>query len=207
MFDAHAHIGDMTGEALVCTASAAELDRASLFPCFAVGSIPGHGAFDERALREAAGKGGHIGEIGLDRRFPDKEGQEDIFRKALEVAMEYDRIAIIHVVREYGSLYDILSEMGVRRFIVHGYTGSAEMAERLLGLGGIISLSPRAEGARSFRKLLTLPFVTETDMATGAEERRILSAWNERLSELTGEDIGERSERIMREMLCQATSS
>ena len=202
MFDAHAHIGDMTEDALVCTASTAEIDKARSFPHFAIGSIPGHGDFDESVLRAAAMSGGHIGEIGLDRRFPDMEGQEDAFRRALAVAMEYERLAVIHVVRAYGPLYDILSDMNVRRFLVHGYTGSVEMAERLIGLGGIISLSPRAERTRDFKELLTLPFVTETDMPTGPEQRRVLKAWNERLSELTGEDIGERSGRIMREALC-----
>ena len=202
MFDAHAHIGEMTEDALVCTASVSEVEMARSFPHFAVGSIPGHGDFDEGVLRMAAGSGGHIGEIGLDRRFPDIEGQIDIFQRALSVAKEYDRLAIIHVVRAYGPLYDSLTDMGIKRFLVHGYTGSVEMAERLIGLGGIISLSPRAERTKDFTGLLELPFVTETDMATGPEQRRLLKEWNERLSELTGEDIGERSERIMREALC-----
>ena len=202
MFDAHAHIGEMTEDALVCTASVSEMEKARSFPHFAVGSIPGHGDFDESVLRAAAMSGGHIGEIGLDRRFPDMKEQEYVFRRALSVAIEHDRMAIIHVVRAYGPLYDILTDMAVRRFLVHGYTGSVEMAERLIGQGGIISLSPRAERTKDFKELLTLPFVTETDMPTGPEQRRVLKAWNERLSELTGEDIGERSGRIMREALC-----
>ena len=202
MFDAHAHIGEMTEDALVCTASVSEMKKARSFPHFAVGSIPGHGDFDESVLRAAAMSGGHIGEIGLDRRFPDMKEQEYVFRRALSVAIEHDRMAIIHVVRAYGPLYDILTDMAVRRFLVHGYTGSVEMAERLIGQGGIISLSPRAERTKDFKELLTLPFVTETDMPTGSEQRRVLKAWNERLSELTGEDIGERSGRIMREALC-----
>ena len=38
-------------------------------------------------------------------------------------------------------------------------------------------------------------------METGEEEMRELMAWNGRLSELTGIDIGARSERMMKEIL------
>ena len=202
LFDSHAHVGELTDSAFIATASTSEMESASAYRYKALGIIPEGNEKDLDKLEAAAKDGWHIGEIGLDRRFPDMKEQEYVFRRALSVAIEHDRMAIIHVVRAYGPLYDILSDMNVRRFLVHGYTGSVEMAERLIGQGGIISLSPRAERTRDFKGLLTLPFVTETDMPTGPEQRRVLKAWNERLSELTGEDIGERSGRIMRESLC-----
>ena len=127
--------------------------------------------------------------------------QIDIFRTALGIAREYDRIAVIHIVREYQKVYDILKDMGIRRFMVHGYTGSAEMAREYIKLGGIISLGPAAERAKSFPSLLQLPFVTETDMVTGTEEMEALAAWNSRLSALTDADIAARTEKIMMEVL------
>ena len=207
MFDAHAHIGDITEEALVCTASTSDLDKVRSFPHFALGMIPEGGAADISRLEEAVSLGGCVGEIGLDRRYPDMPGQEKAFRAALSVAAESDRLAVIHCVRAYGRVYEIIRDMGIRRFMMHGYTGSSDMAERFLLAGGIISLSPRAEKTKNFKGLLCLPFVTETDMPTGEEERRLLSFWNMRLSEITGEDIERRSEEIMREVLCRTDSS
>lgn len=202
MLDAHAHIGKLTGNAFVCTAGTEDLDKARLFPHWALGAIPEGKEHDMDKLYQAALSGGHVGEIGLDRRYPDMDRQIEVFRDALEIAKECGRLAVIHSVREYGMIYWILSDMRIERFMMHGYTGSEEMAERFMRLGGIISLSPRAERAKSFLKLLHLPFVTETDMPTGDDEMRALDAWNRRLSDITGRDIEKESERIMREALC-----
>ena len=124
-----------------------------------------------------------------------------IFRTALSIASDHSRVAVVHIVREYGRALSILREMRPERFIVHGFTGSLETAREIISLGGIISLSPRAERTSAFDELLKLPFATETDMETGEEEMRELMAWNGRLSELTGIDIGARSERMMKEIL------
>ena len=203
MFDAHAHSGkNYPINAFVCSASTADYRKLAPFRYKALGAIPEGGYdVDFSLMAEAASMGWHIGEIGLDRRFPDMDKQIDIFRTALDIAREYDRIAVIHIVKEYQKVYDMLKDMGIRRFIVHGYTGSAEMAREYIKLGGIISLGPSAEKAKSFPALLSLPFVTETDMMTGDEEAEALAAWNSRLSALTGIDIAARTEKIMMEAL------
>ena len=203
MFDAHAHPGkNYPINALVCSASTADFGKLLPFQYKAIGAIPEGGYdVDFSLMAEAASNGWNIGEIGLDRRFPDIDKQMDIFRTALSIAREYDRIAVIHIVREYQNVYDMLKDMGIRRFIVHGYTGSAEMAKEYIKLGGIISLGPSAEKAKSFPALLSLPFVTETDMMTGSEEVEALAAWNSRLSALTGIDAAARTEKIMMEAL------
>ena len=203
MFDAHAHPGKTYPiNAFVCSASTADCRRLEHFRYKATGAIPESGYdVDFSLMEEAASNGWHIGEIGLDRRFPDIDKQIDIFRTALGIAREYDRIAVIHIVREYQKVYDMLKDMGIKRFMVHGYTGSAEMAREYIKLGGIISLGPAAERAKSFHSLLQLPFVTETDMVTGTEEMEALAAWNSRLSALTGIDIAARTEKVMMEVL------
>ena len=203
MFDAHAHPGKTYPiDAFACSAATADFSKLAPFRYKAVGAIPEGGYdVDFSLMEEAASHGWHIGEIGLDRRFPDMDKQIDIFRTALNIAREYDRIAVIHIVREYQKVYDMLKDMGIKRFMVHGYTGSAEMAREYIKLGGIISLGPAAEKAKSFPSLLQLPFVTETDMVTGTEEMEALAAWNSRLSALTGADIAARTEKIMMEVL------
>ena len=129
------------------------------------------------------------------------ERQEHIFRKALSIAREYDKIAVIHIVREYGKVLEIIKEMDIHQFMIHGFTGSRETAEEFIRLGGIISLSPRAVNTKHFSSLLTLPFVTETDMLTGEKEMNELEKWNHHLMALTGLDTGKRTEEIMKELL------
>ena len=107
----------------------------------------------------------------------------------------------VHDVREHQAVLDAVRASGCRRVLIHGFTGSREVAMEYLRLGALISLGPRAEGCRSFPDLIRLPFVTESDMPAGEEERRVLAGWNRKLSELTGIDIGERTERIMKEVL------
>ena len=177
MFDAHAHIGELCDDAFVCTESTDLIGKARSYRYWALGTIPEGKEHDISKLYDAAISGGHIGEIGL------------------------DRIAVIHSVRTYGAVYGILSDMRIERFIIHGYTGSVEMARSFIKLGGIISLPPRIAYARSFPAILSLPFVTETDMKTGEDERKALSVWNEKLSVMTGRDIGKESERKMLEVL------
>ena len=201
LFDAHAHIGEITEQAFIATASTDDMERASAYGYKALGIIPEGKEKDLDKLEAAAKAGWHIGEIGLDKRFSDIPRQEAIFREALRIAKEYGRIAVIHTVRMYGRTLVILREEGVDKFIMHGFTGSYETALEAIRLGGMISLSPWAEKAKSFDKLITLPFLIETDMQTGKEEMEVLSSWNERLSEKTGIDIGERSWKMLREVL------
>ena len=95
----------------------------------------------------------------------------------------------------------LIDEYGIKRFMVHSFSSSYEMAREIIKRGGIISLSPKAERLRSFQRILTLPFVTETDMKTGKEEMETLEIWNQKLSILAFADVGRRSEEMMMEVL------
>ena len=201
LFDAHAHIGGQTDSAFIATSSTDEMDSAASYRYRALGIIPEGREKDIEKLRIAARNGWHIGEIGLDKRYGNLPEQERIFREALRIADRYDRVAVIHAVRTYGRTLEILEEEGIGKFIIHGFTGSYETAREVIRLGGMISLSPRAEMARSFEKLITLPFLIETDMKAGKEEMDILSSWNKKLSGKIGIDAGERSWKMLREVL------
>ena len=201
-FDAHAHAGEFTEDAFVASASTDEYETLRPFPHRALGSIAEGGMQPDLCmLRKAAAEGFHIGEIGLDKRYGSMEEQKKIFSAALSIAREYGRAAVIHIVKEYHAAAEILRASGHRKILIHGFTGSAEIARELISLGAVISLSPRAERTKSFRSLLALPFVTETDMMTGEEQRRTLSEWNARLSEMTGIDVEKRTVMIMQELL------
>ena len=200
MFDCHAHPGLPADNAFVCTATTSELPLLSGYKHKALGFLPGHGEPDWETLSASLSSGHELGEVGLDKRFGNLEGQEKALRKALGLAMEHDSVVVLHSVRAYSELLGIIKDYKLR-YLLHGWTGSYEMAREFLALGCLISLGPRAERTKAFPRLLTLPFVTETDLPVGKEQEDVLRAWNGKLSVLTGSDIGERSERMIRKWL------
>lgn len=84
---------------------------------------------------------------------------------------------------------------------MHGFTGSYEIACQVLSLGGMISLSPKAERAKSFEKLLALPFLIETDMEAGEAQRNALEEWSRKLSARIGTDAGERCWEMLKDII------
>ena len=83
-----------------------------------------------------------VGECGLDKRFPNLEKQALLFRKQLDLASQINKSVIIHLVGCYQKALEFLKETNPRPdFILHSWSGSAQMAKEFLKLGGKISLS------------------------------------------------------------------
>lgn len=83
-----------------------------------------------------------IGECGLDKRFPNLEKQISLFKKQLILASQINKPVIIHLVGCYQKAFEILKDFDPRPdFILHSWSGSAQMAKEFIKLGGKISLS------------------------------------------------------------------
>ena len=88
-----------------------------------------------------------IGEIGLDYHYEgyNKEKQIDIFKKQLKIAKDPDLPVIIHSRDASQDTFDIIKESGVRKGIIHCYSGSAQMAADyvkmgfFIGIGGVLT--------------------------------------------------------------------
>ena len=88
-----------------------------------------------------------IGEIGLDYHYEgyNKEKQIDIFKKQLKIAKDLDLPVIIHSRDASQDTFDIIKESGVRKGIIHCYSGSAQMAADyvkmgfFIGIGGVLT--------------------------------------------------------------------
>ena len=200
MLDAHAHVGDINyKEGIVCSATPEEVPSGYRFN--SIGLIPQAGTCNIEKLEYYASKGYMIGEIGLDKRYPGMDKQISKFKSILSLAHQYDSFVTIHMVGMQEATYDAIKESKIKSFLLHGYTGSVEMAKRFISLGGIISINPRVEKAKSFTALLSLPFVTESDMSMGLMQNNTLLAWNERLSEITGYDVSKESEKRLLERI------
>lgn len=81
-----------------------------------------------------------IGEIGLDYACKvDRELQEQVFRQQLLLAEELQKPVVLHCVRAFEPVMNILSEHKLRAVIFHGFIGSAEQAKRALERGYFLS--------------------------------------------------------------------
>lgn len=96
-----------------------------------------------------------IGECGLDKRFSNIEKQIELFRKQIVIALQMNKPLIIHLVGCYQKAFEILKEYNPRpEFLLHSWSGSAQMAKEFLKVGGKISLS--AGILRSPKKLIEI---------------------------------------------------
>lgn len=84
-----------------------------------------------------------IGEIGLDFHYEHspREIQERVLHQFIEVAKDLDKPVMIHD-RDAGErTYEILKEHGVRRAMIHCFTGSQLLAKKYLDLGYFLSFT------------------------------------------------------------------
>lgn len=84
-----------------------------------------------------------IGEIGLDYYWKDnpRELQQRVFRAQLALAQELDLPVIVHDREAHGDSMAIVREFPQVRGVFHCFSGSAEMAKELVGLGWMISFT------------------------------------------------------------------
>lgn len=154
-----------------------------------VGLLPGRDG-DIREIEDYARLGYGVGEIGLDRRFPDKQGQIERFRKGLETARKYDALVTVHSVGWLDVTLSLLREYKGIRFIFHSFPSSLEIAKEIEKLGGYISLSPRAVRQKSFSSLIhNTRFLIESDMPTGEEEEKAVDEFYTYLCSLLEKEI------------------
>lgn len=82
-----------------------------------------------------------VGEVGLDFYWSSdyKAEQMEAFRRQVELAAEYDLPLVIHTRNAWSEMLDVLEEYkGRARGILHAFTESAEVYERIERLGGFV---------------------------------------------------------------------
>ncbi len=114
-----------------------------------------------------------VGEIGLDRnREPfDRDMQEEAFRVQLDIARRHSRPAMVHCVKSWGWMMDILhSEKPLPAgMLMHSYGGSVDLIRELARMGTYFSFSGKVlepNYARARKALLAVPpdrLLVETD--------------------------------------------
>ena len=113
-----------------------------------------------------------IGECGLDYYWDSskKELQKQVFLKQIELSLKYDLPLIIHSRDAIGDTLEVLKSVGKPlKGVMHGYSGSLEMAREFIklglkiGIGGVVTFK-NAKNVKEVVKELDLSnFILETD--------------------------------------------
>lgn len=146
-----------------------------LIPCFGI-----HPWFIETAVgdwledleRRLRATTACVGEIGLDRAAKDRDFglQERVFSQQFALAEDLDRPAMIHCVRAWDKMRAYLGHKTSHApFLLHAYSGGADMVPALAGLGAYFSFNghvadpKRAKLAKAFLAVPKDRLLFETD--------------------------------------------
>lgn len=88
-----------------------------------------------------------VGEVGLDFYYDlsPRDVQLDVFKKHLDLSKKVDKPVIIHSREASQMVFDTIKDSGVRKGVIHAYSGSLEMAKEYIkmgyyiGVGGVIT--------------------------------------------------------------------
>jgi TatD DNase family protein len=217
MFDAHCHLPVLVdGVGIVNTSKRDEWqDLATLPSSFvpSVGLLPPYTDTDIASFfRFLDGHPGYaIGEVGLDRRFPDRERQEKFLGETIAYATREKRLVTLHCVREDGAMLSLLD--GQTRFLWHGYTGSVESAREAVRKGVTLSLGMRVEKSRLWDRLdeiADIPFLLESDRSMDEDSQHELECFAERVAKrlsISAERLEARLDEVRRTLLEDGSSS
>jgi len=95
-----------------------------------------------------------VGEIGLDKACKsDFKQQEAVFKAQLGIASKNNLPVIIHCVKAYNEVSEILTELKhTTPVIFHGFNSSLQMAQQLINKGYYLSFGPEICNPRSKRR-------------------------------------------------------
>lgn len=130
-----------------------------------------------------------IGEIGLDFacNVPHEE-QERIFRAQLTLAEQYQKPVVLHCVRAFEEVMQVLRDFNLPVVIFHGFIGSVEQAQRSVKQGYYLSF-----GERTFRSPKTVEAMRSTPLShlfvETDESTTPIEDIYARIAELRGVDI------------------
>lgn len=72
-----------------------------------------------------------IGEVGLDKTYPEFEKQKQVFKKMILLAKELDIPLIIHSRKAEEETIEILEQMNIKKVIMHCFSGKKQFVEKI----------------------------------------------------------------------------
>ncbi len=125
-----------------------------------------------------------VGELGLDRHraeSPDQwAAQNRAFEAQLDRAKQIGLPAVLHVVKAHSEALAVVRRVGVPAagLQVHGFTGSAELVDRWVALGAMLSVGGLVTGRTSDKRLAGLRAIPDTHLLveTDAPDQPVAAA-------------------------------
>ena len=140
-----------------------------------------------------------MGEIGLDYAVTGdsvlRTAQRHWFEQQMELAADRSLPVIIHCVRAYNDLIPILRHYPHVTPVIHGFTGSPELAERLLQAGGYLSFGHRTAASPKTRQALAAVPVDRVFFETD-ESPLPIAATYATAAAITGKTVAEWKETV-----------
>lgn len=203
MFDFHAHNGECNDDAFISLVTAEDLSFTGKSNTkIALGYMPwleNHISLDRFLSLLEENSDWNVGEVGLDKRFFSPDHKDEL-EEILSSSIVRERIVLIHSVRYNQMILDMLRKHKIRKAIFHSYTSSYEEALKIANASYFISLSPLSFRTRDIKKLVTLPFLLESDMKTSKEEKEKIKMLYEKASRMLDEDVSGKMEMRKNEL-------
>jgi TatD DNase family protein len=94
-------------------------------------------------VRDHAGEGVALGEIGLDYKIKvKKELQWKVFGELLDIALQSNKPVIIHCRYSHHRAFEMVREREIKRAVFHWYSGPLSLLDEILEMGHFISATP-----------------------------------------------------------------
>jgi TatD DNase family protein len=127
------------------------------------------------ALRPATEASPMLGEIGLDHHFVDDPAaypaQQQVLEYFLAAACDQDKVVHLHTKGAEGEVLDLLERYGVRRAVVHWYSGPLDLFRAFAARGCYFTVGPEVSYSDHIRAIACeIPagrLLTETDNPGG----------------------------------------
>ncbi len=100
-----------------------------------------------------------IGEVGIDYKESvddeEHERQEKIFRKFVSLAIELDKPIVVHSRKAEEECIEILEELGAKKVIMHCFSGSMKLVDRIINNGWILSIPANVSFSQHFQNVVS----------------------------------------------------
>jgi len=97
-----------------------------------------------------------IGEVGLDLKFVPQsiEKQREVFRRMVELAVEYDAVLNLHAAGAWSEVFHVIDRLDVEKAVFHWYTGPLDLIRDITERGFYISVNAAARIQEKQRRVI-----------------------------------------------------
>jgi len=148
-----------------------------------------------------------IGEVGMDFKNPEKHDQQKInFSKFIKLAIELDMPITVHSRKAEKECVELLEELGAKKVIMHYFSGSIKLVERIVKNGWYLSIPTAVNYNEQFQNVVSKVNIShllcETDSPfshpgrAGENSPANVIASYEKISEIKGLSLDEVEKQI-----------